>query len=99
MHMHDDPGFELREPTSKRIHRVPKYPLGIHQRWAADGHDKLYKIGFPIYAIVDDATSKWLGAWVAPSNHLGDVVAYVFLDTVEKYQGLCQPLNTGTSYH
>lgn len=89
MHMHDDEGFELREPSSKRVLRVPKYPLGIHQRWAADGHDKLYKIGFPIYGIVDDATSKWLGAWVVPNNRLGDVVAYLFLETVEKYQGSC----------
>ena len=36
--------------------------VGIHQRWSADGHDKLYKIlGFPIWAIVDDAISKMAG--------------------------------------
>jgi len=87
MHTHDSEGFEIRQPKSKEIKRVPKFPLGIHQRWSADGHDKLNKIGFPIYAIVDDATSKWLGAWVVPNNRMGDVVAYLFLETVEKYGG------------
>ncbi len=86
MHTHDNEGFEIRQPKSKR---VPKYPqaLGIHQRWSADGYDKLNKIGFLIYAIVDDATSKWLEAWVVPNNCTGDVVACLFLETVEKYGG------------
>lgn len=87
MHTHDNEGFEMRQPKSKEIKRAPKYPLGIHQRWSADGHDKLSKIGFPIYAIVDEATSKCLGAWVVPKNRMGDVVAYLFLETVEKYGG------------
>ena len=52
-----------------------------------DGHDKLYKIGFPIWAIVDDATSKWLGAWVVPSNRMGNVIAYLWLCAVQKYGG------------
>ncbi|KAK2464499.1 hypothetical protein APHAL10511_003478 [Amanita phalloides] len=94
MHTHDIEGFEIRQPKSKEIKRVPKYPLGIHQRWSADGHDKLNKIGFPIYAIVDDATSKWLGAWVVPNNRMGDVVAYLFLETVEKYGGIPLQLTT-----
>ena len=87
MHTHDSEAFATREPTAKRIHRVKKHPIGIHQRWSADGHDKLYKIGFPIWAIVDDATSKWLGAWVVPSNRMGNVVAYLWLCAVEKYGG------------
>ena len=87
MHTHDREAFATREPTAKRIHRVKKHPIGIHQRWSADGHDKLYKIGFPIWAIVDDATSKWLGAWVVPSNRMGNVVAYLWLYAVEKYGG------------
>ena len=87
MHTHDREAFSTCEPTAKRIHRVKKHPIGIHQRWSADGHDKLYKIGFPIWAIVDDATSKWLGAWVVPSNRMGNVVAYLWLCAVEKYGG------------
>jgi hypothetical protein len=88
MHTYDLEGFEQHEPTARKINCVPKFPIGIHERWAADGHDKLYKIGFPIYAIVDDATGKWLGAWVVPSNRVGEVVAYLVLLTVEKYGGM-----------
>ena len=87
MHTHDREAFATCEPTAKCIHRVKKYPIGIHQRWSADGHDKLYKIGFPIWAIVDDATSKWLGAWVVPSNRMGNVIAYLWLCAVQKYGG------------
>ena len=87
MHTHDREAFATREPTAKCIHRVKKHPIGIHQRWSADGHDKLYKIGFPIWAIVDDATGKWLGAWVVPSNRMGNVVAYLWLCAVQKYGG------------
>ena len=87
MHRHDPEGFKLRVPTAKKILRVPKVSIGIHNRWAGDGHDKLYSIGFPIWAVVDDATSKWLGAWVVPSNRLADIVAYCFLCVVETYAG------------
>ncbi|KAF7986909.1 hypothetical protein HWV62_12687 [Athelia sp. TMB] len=94
MHLHDNDAFATREPTAKRIHRFPKYPIGIHERWSGDGHDKLYKIGFPIWAMVDDATGKWLGAWVVPSNRMGEIVAYLFLCLVEKFEGL--PLQAST---
>jgi hypothetical protein len=115
MHVHDPDGFDLREPTAKRLFRVPtdpvhvhepddsdlrepaakklcrgpKVPIGIkiHERWAGDGHDKLYKIGFPVWVVVDDATSKWLGAWVVPCNRLNDIIAYLFLCLVEKFGG------------
>ena len=87
MHIHDPEGFVIRGPESKHIFCVKKAPLGIHERWAADGHDKLSKIGFPIYAIVDDATGRWLGAWVVPNNRLGHVVGYLYLCLVEEYGG------------
>jgi hypothetical protein len=90
MHTHDSDAFASREPTAKKVFRVKKYPIGIHHRWSADGHDKLYKIGFPIWAIIEDATAKWLGAWVVPSNRMGDIVAYLFLCVVEKYGGTCK---------
>jgi hypothetical protein len=89
MHTHAPEGFALRDPTAKKIFRVPKVPIGIHERWAGDGHDKLYKIGFPIWAVVDDATGKWLGAWVVPSNRMAKIIAYLFLCLVEKYEGTC----------
>lgn len=88
MHVHAPEGFELREPTAKKIQRAPKFPIGPHERWAGDGHDKLYKIGFPIWAVVDDATGKWLDAWIVPSNRMGNIVAYLYLSLIEKYGGL-----------
>lgn len=87
MHTHDPDAFLAREPGAKRIHRVPKAPIGVHERWSGDGHDKLYKIGFPIWAIVDDATARWLAAWVVPSNRMGDIIGYLFLCLVIKYKG------------
>ena len=87
MHAFAPDGFEQREPGGKRILRVKKAPIGIHERWAGDGHDKLYSIGFLIWALVDDATGKWLGAWVVPSNRIGNIISYLFLETVAKYKG------------
>ncbi|TDL13749.1 hypothetical protein BD410DRAFT_817268 [Rickenella mellea] len=88
MHEHDSDGFAGRDPTCKKIRRDPKFPIGIHERWAGDGHDKLYKIGYPLWAVVDDATGKWLGAWIVPSNRMGEIVAYLFLCLVEKFGGM-----------
>ncbi|KAJ7586451.1 hypothetical protein C8J56DRAFT_828296 [Mycena floridula] len=88
MHTHAPEAFDAREPTAKKTFRVPKNPIGIHHRWAGDGHDKLYKVGFPIWAVVDDATGKYLGGWVVPSNRMGEIVGYLFLCLVEKYGGI-----------
>lgn len=87
MHVHDPEGFEKRSPSAKKIRRITKGPIGIHERWAAGSYDKLNKIGFPIWAIVDVATGKWLGAWVVPSDRLNETVAYLFLSCVEQYGG------------
>jgi hypothetical protein len=87
MKTHAPQGFEKRNPSSRKIIRTKKVPLGIHERWSCDGHDKLYKIGFPVYAFVDDATGKWLDARVVPSNRFGVVIGYLFLCCVEKYGG------------
>ncbi|KAJ7149435.1 hypothetical protein C8R43DRAFT_1088198 [Mycena crocata] len=94
MYTHDPDAFAAREPTAKKIFRVQKFPLGIHERWSGDGHDKLYKIGFPIWMMVDDATAKILKAWVVPSNRMGDIIAYLFLCLVEEYGGV--PLQSTT---
>ena len=87
MHCHNQGAFDNRNPRNKKIIRIQKVPVGIHERWAGDGHDKLYCIGFPIWAVVDDATAKWLGAWVVPSNRMGVVVAYLYLILIEKFGG------------
>lgn len=88
MRTHNPDGFLQRGPNSKQILRFPKTPAGINERWSGDGHDKLKKIGFPVWAVVDDATGKWLGAWVIPCNRLSDIVGYLFLDLVETVGGV-----------
>ena len=88
MQAHDSDGFDKWDPTSKKIHHELKVPIGINERWSADGHDKLYGIGFPVWAIVDDATGQWLDAWVVPSNRMGGVILYLFLCAVESVGGM-----------
>ena len=87
MHLHDPEGLEYWDPSAKRIHWEPVVAIGIHERWSGDGHDKLYSIGYPVWAVVDFATSKILGAWVVPSNRLGSTIGYLFLCLVERYKG------------
>jgi hypothetical protein len=74
-----------QNPTSRQIVHTPKVPLGVHKQWSCDGHDKLYRIGFPVYGFVDNTTGAWLDAWVVLSNCLGHIIAYLFLCVVEKY--------------
>ncbi|KAI0309245.1 hypothetical protein OF83DRAFT_1166884 [Amylostereum chailletii] len=88
MHMHCPEGFDKRKPTAKKIAREPIHPIGIHERWSADGHDKLLKIGFGAWAVVDRSTSRLLGGWILPRNRMGKAVAYCFLELVEEYSGI-----------
>ncbi|KAJ7779987.1 hypothetical protein B0H16DRAFT_1830576 [Mycena metata] len=85
MQDHDSDSFALREPITKKIFRVAKFPIGINQRWAMDGHEKLYKIASP---------GKILKAWVVPSNRFGEIVCYLFLCLVEELGGM--PIQTTT---
>jgi len=87
MHTHNNEGFTFYDPSSKKIFWVAKIPISIHKHWAGDGYDKLYKIGFLIWAVVDDATGKWLSVWVIPSNRMGYIIRYLFLCLVELFGG------------
>ena len=98
MHEFQAEGFDHCEPRDRKILCIAKNHVGIHERWAGDGHDKLYSIGFPIWAVVDDATSKWLGAWVVPSNRMGNIVGYLFLTLVEKYGGMFLSFDTSSCH-
>ena len=69
----------------KHIIWIPKVPIGIHEHWSCDGHDKLYKIGFPAYAFVDNAMGKWLAGWIVPSNWFRMIVGCLYLCVVKKY--------------
>ena len=87
MHELDPEAFTGHAPTAKKIHHVPMVALGIHHRWSADGHDKLNKIGFPVWAIRDMWSGKWLGIWVVPDNRLKVVITYLYLSLIEEYSG------------
>ena len=87
MHRFYPDGFAQRAPGGKQIRRVPKNPLGPHERWSCDGHDKLNSIGVQVYSIVDDATGKRLGQWVVPNNREKAVIAYLYLTLVLEYGG------------
>jgi len=41
MQTHDDDGFNRRDPTSKKNHHERKVPIGVNERWSADGHEGL----------------------------------------------------------
>ncbi|KAF8832133.1 hypothetical protein HHX47_DHR1000890 [Lentinula edodes] len=87
-------GFANREPTAKKIHRSVLVCVGPHQEWSGDGHDKLTGIGFPIWAVRDVWSGKWLGIWVVPNNRLKDTIAYLYLKLVYEYGGI--PVQTTT---
>ncbi|KAG1748682.1 hypothetical protein EDB19DRAFT_1905026 [Suillus lakei] len=94
MRQHEPDGFAQREPSKKKVSRQPLVSLGPHHQWSGDGHDKLSKIGFPIWAIRDQWSGKWLGMWVVPNNRLKTSIAYLYLSLVYEIGGM--PLQTTT---
>lgn len=87
MRIHDPDGFAIRAPTAKRIRRTVQISIGPHEYWSQDGHDKLCKVGFPVYGIRDVWSGKWLGLWVVPNNRLKNVIAYLYLTLIEEQGG------------
>jgi hypothetical protein len=71
----------------KKISRQLLVSLGPHHQWSGDGHDKLSKIGFPIWAVCDQWSGKWLGMWVVPNNWLKTSIAYLYLSLVHELGG------------
>ncbi|KAF8581387.1 hypothetical protein K439DRAFT_1619108 [Ramaria rubella] len=88
MCLQDPEGFKICDPAAKKPHWVPLVTLGPHYKWSRDGHDKLNVIGFPVWGIQDVWSGKWSGLWVVPNNHLGEVVAYLYLSVVEEVGGM-----------
>lgn len=88
MRTYDPEGFTLREPKVKRIHRTALISIGPHEYWSMDGHDKLTRIGFPVYGIRDVWSGKWLGLWTVPNNRLKNIIAYLYLSLVEEVEGM-----------
>lgn len=87
MKLHDPKGFDTREPRAKKVQRFALVSLGRHHEWSGDGHDKLAAIGFPIWALRDKWSGKWLGIWVIPNNRLKAVIAYLYLSVVHEHGG------------
>ncbi|KAG1852177.1 hypothetical protein F4604DRAFT_1518149, partial [Suillus subluteus] len=88
MRQHESDGFAQRGLSKKKISRQPLVSLGPHHQWSGDGHDKLSKIGFPIWAIRDQWSGKWLGMWVVPNNRLKTSIAYLYLSLVHELGGM-----------
>jgi hypothetical protein len=80
-------GPQERAPTGAVIVRQPLTCLGPHAEWAADGHDKLLKYGFGLWAVRDKFSRKWLAIWALPNNRIGIVVAYLWLSLVRDLKG------------
>jgi len=60
---------------------------GPNEKWCADHHSKLSKIGMEIYGIRDKASGKWLGLWAIPNERVKQCLAYLYLCVVEAYGG------------
>ena len=65
---------------------------GPNEVWCCDGYDKLCIYGFVIWGLRDKFSWKWLGLWVVPNNHIGLVVAYLWLTIVRNLGGKLQSL-------
>ena len=72
---------------AKKVHQVALVALGRHHHWSGDGHNKLVKIGFPVWRIQDMWTGKWLGLWTVPDNRLKLAIVYLYLSLVSELEG------------
>lgn len=75
---------EVPEPQAQATATTP----GPNERWCADHHNKLSKIGMEIFGIRDKASGKWLGLWAVPNKRANQVLAYLYLCVVEAYGGV-----------
>lgn len=87
----DPNGFTMREPDAQKIHRGVLVSLGPHHEWSCDGHDKLSRIGFPIWGVRDKWSGKWLALWVVPNNRLMAAIAYLYLSLIVLLGGTSIP--------
>ncbi|KAG2144454.1 uncharacterized protein EDB93DRAFT_1251690 [Suillus bovinus] len=94
MRQHEPDRFAQWGLSKKKISHQPLVSLGLHHQWSGNGHDKLSRIGFPIWAIRDQWSRKWLGMWVIPNNRLKTSIAYLYLSLVHELGGM--PLQTTT---
>ncbi|EDR06854.1 uncharacterized protein LACBIDRAFT_328609 [Laccaria bicolor S238N-H82] len=86
----DPEASAAHEPTAKKIPCSTIISLGPHHEWSCDGHDKLSAIGFPIWAVRDVWSGRWLGVWVVPNNQYMQTITYLYLSLVAKLGGQIQ---------
>lgn len=91
----EDPSSIRTTPTAStsQVHQPPSVAaipllIGPNERWCADHHSKLSKIGMEIYGIRDKASGKWLGLWAIPNIRVKQCLAYLYLCVVEAYGGV-----------
>ncbi|KZT53195.1 hypothetical protein CALCODRAFT_413449, partial [Calocera cornea HHB12733] len=89
-HVALDPGSALvRAPGKhKKVHRTSLWSLGPSEEWSGDGHDKLARIGLPIWGLRDKATRRVLGLWVVPNSRIRIVPAALYLRVVRDVGGV-----------
>lgn len=74
-------------PSASSPAPTPIALAGPNEKWCADHHSKLSKIGMEIYGIRDKASGKWLGLWAIPNERVKPCLAYLYLCVVEAYGG------------
>jgi len=79
------PGFSSTQEAPEP--QIQVTTAGPNERWCADHHNKLSKIGMEIFGIRDKSSGKWLGLWAVPNTHAKYALAYLYLCVVEAYGG------------
>ena len=73
-----------RNRLRRRIYSV----AGPNFLWHTDGYDKIKRYGFAIHGCIDGYSKKFLWLEVASTNNDPHVIAYYYLQTVKKFNGL-----------
>ncbi|EJU02686.1 hypothetical protein DACRYDRAFT_99739 [Dacryopinax primogenitus] len=71
-----------RTPGQQHLQKSSLWTIGPSEEWSGDGHDKLARMGLPIWGLRDKASWRLLGLWVVPNSHILQVPAVLFLQTV-----------------
>ncbi|XP_015122918.1 uncharacterized protein LOC107045241 [Diachasma alloeum] len=84
LHLLDPEGIENRQRhrLTRRKYKVP----GPNFLWHVDGYDKLKPFGFAIHGCIDGFSRKMLWLDVATSNNKPEIIAYYFLNTLNKFK-------------
>ena len=79
----------MEQRKAKRLIRRMYYVPGPNYLWHIDGYDKLKPFGFAIHGCIDGFSRRIMWLEVGSSNNDPNIVAYYFLQCVEKLK--CVP--------